>query len=142
MSRFHSKSFVYGLLPALCALAILAAAQVACGIRPARAPAADSRPAGAGAELFESLECIHCHQMNGGGPGPSLAGLYGEPVRLEGGERVTADETYIRRSILDPTAQVHAGYQPIMPPYAGRIDEGELSVLVEYIRSLSEEAKE
>jgi hypothetical protein len=29
-----------------------------------------------------------------------------------------------------------------MPPYAGRIDEGELSVLVEYIRSLSEEAKE
>jgi cytochrome c oxidase subunit 2 len=46
------------------------------------------------------------------------------------------DEQYIRTSILDPRAQTHAGYPPIMPPYDGRISEEELAALVEYIRSL------
>jgi mono/diheme cytochrome c family protein len=133
---------------ALCALAMLAAA-LACGGGGAQEPARADRPAAQspapeppamaadGAGLFESLECIHCHRMDGGGPGPSLVGLYGESIRLENGETVTADAQYIRTSILDPQAHIHAGYPPIMPAFEGRIDEQELSMLVEYIRSLN-----
>ena len=91
-----------------------------------------------GSELFNSLDCIHCHQMNGRGPGPSLAGIYGTSITLASGESVTVDEEYIRTSILDPRAQIHEGYQPMMPPFAGRVNDEELAALVEYIRSLSE----
>jgi cytochrome c oxidase subunit 2 len=49
---------------------------------------------------------------------------------------VTADEAYIRNSILNPTAQVVAGYQPVMPSFRGQVSDAELSQLVAYIRSL------
>ena len=110
----------------------------ACGEPRREASAAGVPSTAAGADLFESLSCIHCHQMNGDGPGPSLVGLYGEMIPLENGERVKMDEQYIRTSILDPRTQLHAGYPPIMPPYEGRISEDELSVLVKYIESLAE----
>ena len=97
------------------------------------------RPAEAsgGTALFESLDCIDCHKMDGRGTGPSLAGLYGETIPLENGGSVTADDQYIRTAILDPGRHIHAGYQPVMPSYRGRISEEELSTLVEYIRSLN-----
>jgi cytochrome c oxidase subunit 2 len=132
------KSFVQQPISRLCVLILLAAALTACGGARREASAAGGDPPAAGSEVFERLDCIHCHAMDGSGPGPSLAGLYGKTVPLENGESVPVDEQYIRTSILDPRAQTHAGYPPIMPPYAGRIDEDELSALVEYIRSLAE----
>ena len=36
------------------------------------------------------------------GRGPNLQGVFGKPVQLEDGRTVTADENYIRESILDP----------------------------------------
>jgi cytochrome c oxidase subunit 2 len=122
---------------------------VACGKGTAQRPAAPTIAAGAppqapstmaaaGAELFERLDCSRCHRSDGRGPGPSLVGVYGQSIPLAGGETVIVDDQYIRTSILDPTAHIHAGYSPIMPSYAGRINEEELSMLVEYIRSLGE----
>ena len=32
---------------------------------------------------------------------------------------MTADENYIRESILDPRAKIVAGYQPVMPTFKG-----------------------
>jgi cytochrome c oxidase subunit 2 len=95
--------------------------------------------ADAGAVLFQNLGCANCHQMDGRGVGPVLVGLVGSPVQLADGETVTADADYIRRSIIDPNAQVVAGYPPVMPTFAGQIDEEELLRLVEYIRSLGDE---
>lgn len=120
----------------LVSLCLVAAALAGCGGQPSNESNAGAPSTASGSELFEQLDCVHCHQMNGNGPGPSLAGLYGETISLESGESVTVDEQYIRTSILDPRAQTHAGYQPIMPPYEGRINEAELSALVEYIQSL------
>lgn len=94
--------------------------------------------ASAGAELFENLGCISCHRMEGGGTGPSLVGVYGSQVQLESGETILADENYIRTSILDPNAQIVAGYPPVMPTYEDQIDEEELLRLVEYIKFLSD----
>ncbi|MBI1293711.1 cytochrome c oxidase subunit II [bacterium] len=95
--------------------------------------------ASAGEQLFQSLGCPTCHQMEGVGVGPSLVGVYGSKVQLANGETVTADIGYIRTSIIDPHAQIVAGYQPIMPTYAGQVDEEELLLLVEYVQSLGEE---
>jgi cytochrome c oxidase subunit 2 len=97
----------------------------------------DRPPAVAGAELFVSTGCNTCHVEPGGGRGPSLRGIFGSEVELAGGQRVLADATYLRRSILDPSAQVVAGFQPIMPTYRGQISEENLFRLIAYIRSLS-----
>lgn len=90
--------------------------------------------ADAGAQLFSNLGCAACHLPDGNGAGPSLVGLWGEEVRLADGQTVVADISYIRSSILDPQAQIVEGYAPIMPTYAGQIDEEELLTLIEYIR--------
>jgi cytochrome c oxidase subunit 2 len=48
-----------------------------------------------------------------------------------------ADEAYIRDSILQPHRDVAAGYEPIMPSFAGLLSDGEIQSLVAYVRSLS-----
>lgn len=95
-------------------------------------------PAEAGKELFETtLGCASCHQMGGvGGRGPSLAGLFGKQEKMASGQTITADENYIRESILNPQAQITAGYQPIMPTFKGQVTEEQLNQLVAYIKSL------
>ncbi len=97
----------------------------------------EQSPAEAGAELFQQLGCNSCHRTDSLARAPQLEGLFGQPVQLEGGQTVTADENYIRQSILNPQAQVHAGFEPIMPSYAGQVDEMQLLQLIAYIQSLS-----
>ena len=48
-----------------------------------------------------------------------------------------ADETYLRESILNPSAKLVEGYQPIMPTFQGLISEEGLLQLVAYIKTLS-----
>jgi mono/diheme cytochrome c family protein len=98
--------------------------------------AAPNSPAAAGEQLFASLGCSGCHILSGSGAGPSLKGVFGSQVALEGGAAVTADEAYIRNSILNPTSQVVAGYQPIMPSFQGQISAEQLTQLIDYIKSL------
>ena len=90
-----------------------------------------------GEQLFINLGCNSCHVLNGRGIGPSLVGLWGREVTLSDGQTLVADAQYIRRSILDPRAQIVEGYPPVMPTFEGQIDEEELFSLVEYIRSLN-----
>ncbi len=90
----------------------------------------------AGAQTFQHLGCYVCHRPDGEGAGPSLVNVYGKPVQLINGEIVLADTNYIRDSVIDPNAQIVAGYDPIMPTYAEQISEDELLKLVEYIKSL------
>ena len=54
-------------------------------------------------------------------------------------QKVTADEAYLRESILQPTAQVAAGFEKgeyAMPSYAGVLDDGQIESLVLYIKTL------
>ncbi len=89
-----------------------------------------------GAKLFESLACSNCHKPDGSGRCPTLVGLYGKNVQLASGATVKADEGYIRESILQPTAKIVAGYQPLMPTFQGLVTEEGVLQLVEYIKSL------
>jgi len=98
--------------------------------------AAEGSLASAGAKLFQDLACNTCHRPDAQGRGPVLEGLFGKTVMLQSGETVTADEAYVRESILQPAARVTAGFQPIMPTFQGLVTEEQLLELVEYIKSL------
>jgi cytochrome c oxidase subunit II len=98
-------------------------------------PTSDS-PAAAGEKLFTDLVCISCHRDDAAARGPQLKGLFGHTVRLQGGATVTADESYIRESIVNPQAKVVDGFQPIMPTFQGMVSEEQLLQLIAYIRSL------
>jgi cytochrome c oxidase subunit 2 len=90
----------------------------------------------AGQQLFRDLGCQTCHRGDSGAMGPSLAGVPGSTVKLQSGATVTADDDYIRESILTPTAKVVAGYQPVMPTFKGQVNEEQLLQLITYIKSL------
>ena len=51
-------------------------------------------------------------------------------------ETVTADENYIRESIVTPTAKMVQGFPPLMPTYQGQVSEEQITQLTEYIKSL------
>lgn len=93
-------------------------------------------PVVAGAKLFADRACLTCHGSDGKGPAPSLNGVFGGQVRLADGSTVTADESYIRESILNPNAKIVAGYQPVMPTYQGQLTEEQTIDLISYVRSL------
>jgi cytochrome c oxidase subunit 2 len=101
-------------------------------------PAAGQSSVAAGAQLFQSLACYTCHEMGPGwmARGPSLQGVYGHQVALEGGGTVLADEGYLRESILLPAAKVVKGWQPIMPTYQGQVSEEQLIDLIAYLKSI------
>jgi cytochrome c oxidase subunit 2 len=91
----------------------------------------------AGEQLFRDLGCSGCHMGSTVIRAPRLEGVYGSPVPLESGEVVTADDQYIRDSILLPASQIAAGYSNAMPTYQGRASEEQVLDLIAYIRSLA-----
>ncbi len=97
--------------------------------------------AAVGEQLFRRFGCSTCHLESGTGLGPSFVGLFGNAVQLQGGGTVTADEAYIRESILDPRAKIVAGYQPVMPTFKGVISEDGILQIIAYIKSLKREER-
>ena len=91
-----------------------------------------------GQNMFLQLGCSTCHRSDTQGRGPNLEGLYGKPVQLEDGRVVTADENYIRESILTPSAKIVSGFKPIMPVFQGLVSEEQLNALVAYVKSLNQ----
>jgi cytochrome c oxidase subunit 2 len=98
--------------------------------------AAEGSLASAGEKLFADLACNTCHRPDSQGRGPVLNGLFGSTITLEGGQKIVADEDYVRESILKPAAKITAGFQPIMPTFQGLISEEQLLELIEYVKSL------
>ncbi|MDB6111508.1 MAG: cytochrome [Pedosphaera sp.] len=89
-----------------------------------------------GERLFRDLGCSGCHMGNSQIRAPRLEGVFGKPVPLADGTIVLADGKYIRDSILLPQSQIAAGYEPVMPTFAGHVSEEELLQLIAYIKSL------
>jgi cytochrome c oxidase subunit 2 len=90
----------------------------------------------AGRRQFESLRCDTCHKDVSDPRGPSLRGLFGRQVALEGGGTVQADEAYVRESILRPLAKVTKGYAPLMPTYEGQLGEEQVLQIIAYLKTL------
>jgi cytochrome c oxidase subunit 2 len=81
--------------------------------------------------------CLSCHTIDGQPHiGPTWSRLYGSPVKLADGREVVADPAYLTESMMDPAAEIVAGYPAVMPTYLGSLDTAETAAIVEYIRSL------
>lgn len=89
-----------------------------------------------GEKLFERYGCRSCHSGDSGARGPNLKGLYGKSVILQDGRVVTADETYMRESIVAPMAKIVKGYEAIMPMFATQIDEDSMMAIVAYLKKM------
>jgi cytochrome c oxidase subunit II len=101
-------------------------------------PTDESTPAERGALL--STDCLSCHSIDGTRlVGPTWLGLYGSERPLEDGAVVTADEEYLHTAIVDPSAQIVAGFPDIMPQTYGAWPEEDIQAIVEYIKTLGEE---
>lgn len=99
---------------------------------------ANESPTAAGKRLFEELRCVSCHMPEAGPVRcPPLQNVFGHEVVLTGGQTVTADEDYLRESILRPGAKVVKGYEPVMPSFDGQVDEEQLIQLIAYLKSLA-----
>jgi cytochrome c oxidase subunit 2 len=103
--------------------------------------AVDQSLATQGAALFRERGCSGCHGPAATVHAPRLEGLFNSPVPLQSGEVVTADEQYIRDSILLPQSQIAAGYPAIMPTFQNILSEEDVLKLVAYIKSLATEGK-
>lgn len=87
-----------------------------------------------GFALYRQYGCSGCHDAGSTVHAPDLTALLGRRVHLQDGRELTADEAYIRDSILLPRKDIVAGYAPVMPSFAGQISEEDLLAIIEYIR--------
>jgi cytochrome c oxidase subunit II len=93
-----------------------------------------------GERLFVQHHCAGCHRGSQTVNAPRLEGVYGKPVPIQKGKDVafvTADDRYIRDSILMPKSEVVAGYEPLMPSYKDQISEPDLLKIIAYIKSIA-----
>jgi cytochrome c oxidase subunit II len=91
-----------------------------------------------GEKLFQQLGCSTCHLLDEQGRCPILRNVYGNPVKLDDGRTVIADDGYIRESILNPNAKIVANFKrDIMPTFQGQVSEEGLMQLIAFIKGLS-----
>jgi cytochrome c oxidase subunit 2 len=90
-----------------------------------------------GEDVVEHSGCLSCHTTDGTAKvGPTFKGLYGRKVTLSDGSTVTADDNYIRESILDPNAKIVKGFPPIMPTFKGTIKDEDIAAVIAYMKTL------
>lgn len=88
--------------------------------------------------LFNRHGCKACHSIDGTKlVGPSLKDVYGNTFETTTGETVLADDAYIKESILNPNASIIAGYEPVMTPYEGKINDKEIEAITAWLKSMS-----
>ncbi len=103
-----------------------------------KAAAADTsmKPEQLGEQLYTRFACLTCHSTDGSPRvGPTFKGLFGKMEACNTGA-VKVDEAYLRESILNPTAKVVTGFQPVMPPFQGQLKDREIDALIAYIKTL------
>ncbi len=84
------------------------------------------------------LGCLACHSTDGSVKiGPTWKDLYGSKVTLSDGSTVTADDNYIRESILVPGAKIVKGFPNVMPTFKGIIKDDEITAVIAYLKTLS-----
>ncbi|MGO9611641.1 MAG: cytochrome c oxidase subunit II [Dissulfurispiraceae bacterium] len=93
-------------------------------------------PAGNGLKLLQDKGCLGCHSTDGTKKiGPTFKEIFGrkETVLTGGKERqIVVDEAYLKRSVLEPQADIVKGYPPIMPTIP--VTEDELSSIITYLK--------
>ena len=90
--------------------------------------------------LYTRLGCMACHTLTGDKLiGPSFKDLYGFEFTTLEGQAYTIDDAHVRESLLDPNVSVREGYQPVMTPFAGLVDDQEIEAITIWLKTLSSE---
>jgi len=109
-----------------------------------------------GEKTAKTFGCIACHSVDGSQTvatrpdqvvGPSWVGLYGSKRLFTDGTKFkSADEVYLRESIVDPARKVAVGFESSsmgvgMPSYLGVLQDYQIDSLLLYIKSLAGKPK-
>lgn len=96
-------------------------------------------PVERGAKVASTYGCQACHSLDGSPlVGPTWKGLFGRTHRMTNGQTITADEAYIRESILQPNQLIVEGYSANLMPanYGEQLTPEQIADLIAYITSL------
>ena len=98
-------------------------------------------PAAQGAQLVKDTGCLACHATDDKRlVGPGWGGLYNSKVSLADGSTLTADDAYLRESIVRPNTQIVASYPAgVMPAYDTLLKPDEVSAIVTYLHTLEKQ---
>lgn len=89
-----------------------------------------------GEQVAAQNACSGCHSVDGTEViGPTWQDLYGSERTFTDGSTAIADEAYLRESILNPSAKIVEGFQPVMPPVS--LTEEQVDALVAYAKANS-----
>ncbi len=107
-------------------------------------PATGNIPDPEGLVLLKNTGCLACHSLDGSKlVGPSFKDLFGSSkILVDNGETITltADEAYIKRSIIDPDGQLNEGYNKgLMKSYRNELSDNEIVVITEFLKTLVKE---
>lgn len=89
----------------------------------------------AGRLLYNQLNCANCHSAQDTETAPTLYGIAGKNVNLDRGTQ-TADDNYLRESIINPYSQIVRGYTNTMPDYKAQLTEEQIRSLIQYMKTL------
>jgi cytochrome c oxidase subunit 2 len=92
-----------------------------------------------GQGVLATFGCLDCHSVDGTAKvGPSFKGLFGsKQIVLAGGVKktVTADETFLRRSISKPHDELAEGFTDLMPDFDDILKREDLDEIVSAIKT-------
>jgi mono/diheme cytochrome c family protein len=95
-----------------------------------------SEAAQRGRDIANSNGCASCHGNDGqGSVGPPWVGLAGSQVTLADGSVVVADDAYLERAIVDPSAEIVDGFLLQMPQNS--LSDEQVDDIVTYIKELA-----
>jgi cytochrome c oxidase subunit II len=107
------------------------------------AVAGNATPADIGEAIMRTQGCFACHTSDGTKLiGPSYLNIYGsQQVVIRDGKEVTitVDPAYVKRSILEPNADITKGFPAnLMQSYRNTISDDDIAKIIEYLKSLND----
>lgn len=93
-----------------------------------------------GEKIFNKMACITCHSLDGSkSHGPTLKNLFNSKRQIKGHKQpLTADDSYLRESILNPNAKIVQGFpENYMPAF--QLDKNQVEALILYIKTIKGE---
>ncbi len=86
-------------------------------------------------KLLEAKDCFTCHSIDGSeGIGPTFKGMFDRKTKLKSGATITADDAYLRESIVNPSAKIVDGFDDVMPK--PEVTGEEVDVILKYLENL------
>jgi cytochrome c oxidase subunit 2 len=83
-------------------------------------------------------KCESCHSIDGSRlVGPSWKGIWGKQEKMSDGRMVLVDENYIRKSILEPNADIVDTFPSPspMPTFAGQLSDKDIDNIIAFIKT-------